>query len=74
MKNSTANNLLPFLVVSNDLTKENVDAIVNAANSWLKHRGGVWQYFYFVCHWLFTLFMFILWEIQYFFIHFIDTA
>lgn len=28
-------------VVQNDLTKENVDVIVNAANSWLKHGGGV---------------------------------
>lgn len=28
-------------VVENDLTKENVDAIVNTANSWLKHGGGV---------------------------------
>lgn len=28
-------------VVQNDLAKENVDAIVNAANSWLKHGGGV---------------------------------
>lgn len=28
-------------VVENDLTKENVDAIVNAANSWLRHGGGV---------------------------------
>ena len=37
--------LLHFLVgsavVENDLTKENVDAIVNTANSWLKHGGGV---------------------------------
>jgi len=37
--------LLYFLVgsavVENDLTKENVDAIVNTANSWLKHGGGV---------------------------------
>ena len=29
------------IVVENDLTKENVDAIVNAANSWLRHGGGV---------------------------------
>ena len=27
--------------MENDLTKENVDAIVNAANSWLRHGGGV---------------------------------
>ena len=39
--------LLIFLlcqVVQNDLTKENVDAVVNAANSWLKHGGGVSTY------------------------------
>ena len=29
------------IVVENDLTKENVDAVVNAANSWLRHGGGV---------------------------------
>lgn len=33
--------LLDTAVVQNDLTKENVDVIVNAANSWLKHGGGV---------------------------------
>ena len=34
-----------FAVVQNDLTRENVDVIVNAANSWLKHGGGVSPYF-----------------------------
>ena len=28
-------------IVQNDITKENSDAIVNAANSQLKHGGGL---------------------------------
>ena len=30
-----------LVVVEGDITKENVDAIVNAANSYLSHGGGV---------------------------------
>ncbi|MBM7558497.1 macro domain-containing protein [Marinitoga litoralis] len=34
-------NDLTFKIVIGDITKENVDAIVNAANSYLSHGGGV---------------------------------